>query len=228
MPINKMKILIVGPKKSGKSGIANYLADPANFGSKTTNKTYLPTVSFAVSVATTNFQIVPVLFRRSSNFFLLLVCGLRGVSQVAARILEFDRDLPGDNSSFDSPTASIELWDVSGNQQYERTYPAIMNEADAVILCYDAVDRAQEQEVSLWFEWFVKNPGLDDRQRCLVLAHSSGAERPRGRVTPPRQLQSAAFAMTNFEDVSLIEKEFVMLCERVQRGKAKSRSDDRK
>ena len=47
------------------------------------------------------------------------------MSQVAARILEFDRSLPGDNSSFDSPTASIELWDVSGNQQYERTYPAI-------------------------------------------------------------------------------------------------------
>jgi GTPase SAR1 family protein len=41
-----MKILIVGPKKCGKSGIANYLADPANFGSKATNKTYLPTVRF--------------------------------------------------------------------------------------------------------------------------------------------------------------------------------------
>ena len=89
-----------------------------------------------------------------------------------------------------------------------------MQDCDAVILCYDAVDRAQEQEVSLWFEWFVKNPGLDDRTLCLVLAHSAGAERPRGRVTPPRQLQSAAFAMTNFEDVTLIEKEFMMLCER--------------
>jgi polynucleotide 5'-kinase involved in rRNA processing len=41
---NKIKVLIVGPKKSGKSGIANYLADPASFGKKTTNKTYLPTV----------------------------------------------------------------------------------------------------------------------------------------------------------------------------------------
>ena len=101
-----------------------------------------------------------------------------------------------------------------------------MQEADAVILVYDAVDRAQEQEVSLWFEWFVKNPGLDDRQRCLVLVHSAGAERPRGRVTPPRQLQSAAFATTNFEDVSLIEKEFKMLCERVVRGKSKSNGGD--
>jgi hypothetical protein len=145
---------------------------------------------------------------------------------VAARILEFERELPGDNRSFDSPTASIELWDVSGDQQYERTYPAIMHECDAVILCYDAIDRAQEQEVSLWFEWFVKNPKLDDRQKCLVFAHSSGAERPRGRVTPPRQLQSAAFAMTNFEDVSIIEKEFLMLCERVHRSKEKN--NDRK
>jgi len=94
-----------------------------------------------------------------------------------------------------------------------------MQDCDAVILCYDAVDRAQEQEVSLWFEWFVKNPGLDDRTLCLVLAHSAGAERPRGRVTPPRQLQSAAFAMTNFEDVTLIEKEFMMLCERAKKKK---------
>ena len=151
-------------------------------------------------------------------------CGL----QVAARILEFERDLPGDNRNFDTPTASIELWDVSGNQQYERTYPAIMQDCDAVILVYDAVDRAQEQEVTLWFEWFVTNSGLDDRQRCLVLAHSSGVERPRGRVTPPRQLQSAAFATTNFEEVALIEKEFVMLCERVKRGKEKSNGEDRK
>ena len=42
---NKLKVLVVGPKKSGKSGIANYLADPASFGSKTTNTTYIPTVS---------------------------------------------------------------------------------------------------------------------------------------------------------------------------------------
>ncbi len=149
---------------------------------------------------------------------------------MAARILEFERELPSDNDNrnWDSPNVQIELWDVSGNQQYERTYPAIMQDADAIILVYDAVDRAQEQEVSLWFEWFVKNPGLDDRQRCLVLAHSAGAERPRGRVTPPRALQSAAFATTNFEDVALIEKEFKMLCERVKRGKAKGQGDDRK
>jgi hypothetical protein len=109
------------------------------------------------------------------------------------------------------------------------SYPAVMQDCDAVILCYDAVDRAQEQEVSLWFEWFVKNPGLDDRTLCLVLAHSAGEERPRGRVTPPRQLQSAAFAMTNFEEVTLIEKEFMMLCERAKRAKEKGKSgDDRK
>ena len=42
---NKLKVLVVGPKKSGKSGIANYLADPASFGSKNTNTTYIPTVS---------------------------------------------------------------------------------------------------------------------------------------------------------------------------------------
>ena len=43
--MDKVKVLIVGPKKSGKSGIANYLADPASFGSKNTNTTYIPTVS---------------------------------------------------------------------------------------------------------------------------------------------------------------------------------------
>lgn len=43
--MSKLKVLVVGPKKSGKSGIANYLADPAAFGSKNTNTTYIPTVS---------------------------------------------------------------------------------------------------------------------------------------------------------------------------------------
>ena len=145
---------------------------------------------------------------------------------MACRIVECERDLGGDSRSWDTPTVQIEIWDVSGNQQYERCYPAIMQDCDAVIIVYDAVDRAQEQEVELWFEWFVKNPGLDDRQRCLVLAHSSGAERPRGRVTPPRKLQSAAFATTNFSDMSIIEKEFKMLCERTRKGKSKSGGGD--
>ena len=46
--MSQLKVLIVGPKKSGKSGIANYLADPKNFGSKSTNTMYQPTVSLQV------------------------------------------------------------------------------------------------------------------------------------------------------------------------------------
>ena len=65
---NKLKILIVGPKKSGKSGIANYLADPANFGSKTTNKTYLPTVSF-VSILCLFFFFILLFLLLNSFFF---------------------------------------------------------------------------------------------------------------------------------------------------------------
>lgn len=103
------------------------------------------------------------------------------------RILEFEREIAGSDHSRSGGQLSVQLWDVSGDQKFEGCWPAIIKDAVGVVLVYDPDKSAQEHEAELWHEWFVKNPGLDDRQ-CLVFAHrAASGTRPR-----PRELPAAA------------------------------------
>ena len=59
---------------------------------------------------------------------------------VGVRILEFDQ---GGSSEFKtSRTISIELWDCSGRQEFEKCWPAIQDKADGVIVVYNPDNRA--------------------------------------------------------------------------------------
>ena len=80
-----MKLLLIGPSKTGKSTLASFLAGILD--STTPASEPMPTVG--------------------------------------VRILEFT-----------SVGVPIELWDVSGDQSYENTWPACSSNADGVILCY--------------------------------------------------------------------------------------------
>jgi GTPase SAR1 family protein len=53
---------------------------------------------------------------------------------VGVRILEFDTG--GRAESKMGSSTSIELWDCSGRQEFERCWPAIQDKADGVILLY--------------------------------------------------------------------------------------------
>ncbi len=88
------------------------------------------------------------------------------------RILEFEREVSKSQSrSFDKIGVSVELWDVSGDQQYvafylgccesmlsyikiqpryEACWPAIMKNTNGVIIVYNPDNRQQDQEVGLW------------------------------------------------------------------------------
>ena len=103
-----------------------------------------------------------------------------------------------------------------------------MKDCDGVIICYDPVLHTHEQEVQLWFEWFVKNCNLDERQQCLVLALSAGVDRPRGRVQVPRAMQSVAFLPCTFSDSKKINDEFQTFLQRIVKLKGAGNNEKRK
>ena len=119
----RMKLLLVGPKKCGKSVIANALHESMDSNN---NSEYIPT---------------------------------QGV-----RILESEKNVDR------SKKVSVELWDTSGDQSFERCWPAIKQDADGVILVYNPNSNRNEQ-VSLWYEWFVSNNKGIKPENVLVLVH---------------------------------------------------------
>jgi hypothetical protein len=68
---------------------------------------------------------------------------------MGVRILECDR---GGNA--------VELWDVSGDQAFEGTWPAIQKDADGILLLCDPEGAGQARELELWHEWFVQKTGI--------------------------------------------------------------------
>ena len=84
---------------------------------------------------------------------------------VGVRILEFEA--PGRTSH---ENVSIELWDASGDHNYETCWRGIMADSDAVILVFNPDTPGQDQQIGDWFEFFVKKNGLRDDQ-CMIFAH---------------------------------------------------------
>jgi len=83
---------------------------------------------------------------------------------VGARILELERDTAGG--------VSIQLWDVSGDHQYEGVWPAMQIGAHAVIILYDCDKKEQESEAQVWYEYFVelnKYSKINPRYQCMVV-----------------------------------------------------------
>ncbi|VDO40844.1 unnamed protein product [Onchocerca flexuosa] len=122
----KIKILVLGPPKSGKTTVSNYLAD-SNDISLNTNR---PT---------------------------------RGV-----RIVEFesnDLELNGERVE-----AEVELWDCSGDKQYERCWPAIRRNTDGVIFVCKS-DQDNGSALLPWYQEFVQRGNIDP-SLVLVLLHT--------------------------------------------------------
>lgn len=80
-----------------------------------------------------------------------------------------------------SEDLNIQIWDSSGDPQYESCWRAIMADSDGVILVYNPDAPSQEQQLGDWFEYFVKKNGLKDEQ-CMIFAHRSGNSSERLRV----------------------------------------------
>jgi Rab-like protein 5 len=105
------------------------------------------------------------------------------------RILEFEA--PGRNPS---ETVGVELWDASGDHNYETCWRGIMAESDGVILVYNPDKAGQDQQIGDWFEFFVKKNGLRDDQ-CIIFAHR-GAGNSNDRFRAPPLFQKVTAALT--------------------------------
>jgi len=159
-----MKIIIVGPKQSGKSSLANFLASPGATNVGNASAPYAPTAG--------------------------------------TRILE--TTLQGQD---------VELWDVSGDQQYESCWNAIMQgqkqndeRLNGVVLVYNPEIPGHDQEVGLWYDQFVKNAGIPDSS-CLVLVHRvdpKGGYRSKG----PPKLENCVVHNTTFAGNSEVRDHF--------------------
>ena len=94
---------------------------------------------------------------------------------VGVRIVEADRPGvasggAGGGGAAGGASAGLELWDVSGDQSYEATWPAVAKGADAVVLVYDPDNAGAAKEVELWHEWFVVKHDIPfDRVVCFAL-----------------------------------------------------------
>ena len=162
----RAKVLVVGPKRSGKTRISDFLAGHAeapNFES------YKPT---------------------------------RGT-----RILEFEQMVQAGKRSVQ---ASVELWDCSGDRQYEGCWPAILREAQGVVLVYDPTVKEQEKDIEVWYKTYVASLRLKPDQH-LLFAHQQSAVGKRSSYQAPRSLDRLRFLNSTLdsEDVSAeMKKQF--------------------
>jgi hypothetical protein len=120
---------------------------------------------------------------------------------VGARILETERS-----------GVRVEVWDVSGDQSYENTWPAIKKDADGVLILYNAETPGSAKEAELWAEWFVLRPGLPPSScACLGVLSAPGA--PSGG--PPPVLDGIAPDLVTLEAPEALRKCFDRLVSRV-------------
>lgn len=91
---------------------------------------------------------------------------------------------------------SVQLWDTSGNEKYELTWPAISAHADGVIIVYNAFDKAQAASVELYAKGFCK--GIDQFQ-CLVCANAIGTSE--SKPSRPKLIKSLQHAKVSVIDV---------------------------
>lgn len=125
--MENLKILLIGPERSGKSVISNYLYE----NNRDKPKIYRPTIG--------------------------------------ARVLEIQKTI----QSLDK-NIIIELWDVSGNIQYESTWYAIQKNTDGIIIVQNADQLTQKEEIKGWINNFVDKAKIP-HFKCLGLGnHPSG------------------------------------------------------
>lgn len=108
---------------------------------------------------------------------------------IGVRILEYSNTV---NSSAYQTTLAVQLWDVSGDEKYMQTWPAIANNADGICFIYNAHDKNQGRLIENYVRKFGKDAELS---QCMVIAHKIGE--CDGKPTRPKLPR-------NFENVKVI------------------------
>eukprot|EP00741_Cyanophora_paradoxa_P015538 tig00020902_g14999.t1 len=106
------------------------------------------------------------------------------------RIHEFERDIPSQARRGPSTVrVAVELWDVSGDRNFQPCWPAILRDVNGILFVYNPEEKSQQTEVSeVWYKQFVAESRLRDNQ-CLCFAHRGSSfkrvegQKLAGRVT---------------------------------------------
>mmetsp|Transcript_11762 Transcript_11762/g.34835 ORF Transcript_11762/g.34835 Transcript_11762/m.34835 type:complete len:194 (+) Transcript_11762:71-652(+) len=107
-----------------------------------------------------------------------------------ARILEFDREIShaGKRGGSRAVSLAVELWDCSGDKQYEACWPAILANVVGVILVFNPEQPGHDREIGKWYSAFIAKLQLAPSQ-VLTLAHHKEPPEAFNRTAPPKGLQ---------------------------------------
>lgn len=100
---------------------------------------------------------------------------------IAARIREFDMAYSRNR------TASIELWDLSGDVNFENCWPACSQDLNGVIIVVDNDSRTLQKDLEFWYSSFVKANNLED-SCCMVIAHSKDPSSSKSEIRLPKPM----------------------------------------
>ena len=104
----------------------------------------------------------------------------------------------------------MELWDCSGDLQYETGWPALVHDVKGCILVFDPDSATAEKDVEDFHRAFVQGSGLKDSQVIMFGHRKEAGNDTRPRL--PRVVQKIPLAMSNIDSNSSgISAEFTKL-----------------
>lgn len=136
--MSKVKILVVGPTKSGKSTVTNQIADIQDG----IEESYRPTK--------------------------------------ALRIVELEKEAPLSVKRQFPGVVTVEMWDLSGDPMYEKTWPAVMKGAQGILFVYRPDDHDVEKNMEFYINSFAKAAKILPKQ-CMAFAHHFDCEGEPGK-----------------------------------------------
>ncbi len=80
--------------------------------------------------------------------------------------------------------AEVELWDMSGSQDFEGCWPAVKQDAHGVVFVFDPAREEQARQLEVFHDYFVERGGLSETQ-CVVFASC----RPEARIARGAKLR---------------------------------------
>jgi len=140
MRTNKLKIITVGPRESGKTIVTDFVCNSSKTHIGNSDKRYNPTVGCRI------------LEYEANN------------GRTAVELW----DCSGDQR-YEHCWAAFVQGKHGVDAQYQRSGRLKQDVVDGVILMYNANEAAQENEVVLWYEHFVQRCGISDF-KCMIFA----------------------------------------------------------
>ncbi|XP_066551859.1 intraflagellar transport protein 22 homolog [Amia ocellicauda] len=123
------------------------------------------------------------------------------------RILEFECQSLGGSGK--SVGCEVELWDCAGDAKFESCWPALMKDANGVIIMFNPDMPSHLKELEMWYSSFGSSQGMQDSQCLLIEHHKPGSGAENGRPALASQLSKLTLVHSNLEeDPEALRQEF--------------------